>query len=298
MKAISLFSGIGGMDIGASVVGFDIISQVEIDKFCQAILKKHCRHWLNAVIYDDVRNFGKKDINEPIDLIFGGFPCQPFSHAGERLADGDIRNMWHETLRVIREVQPKAILLENVAGLITPITQKDGTIDPAYLGLVLGQLSESGYSCFWQVLSAEQIGFPHKRERVFIIGYHEELGNASGAGLENITVSNSARQNEISNKQITFDRSGDCVSGGGRRKRRTKPRMGRNVNGLSSWLDRPIIPSHRGDTQRWYEPPRTLPRSMVQKRGDRLKALGNAVVPQVVYPLFCAIKQVLENTNN
>lgn len=119
MNAVSLFSGIGGMDIAFAAAGFDIIAQVEINEFCQRVLRKHKRYWPHAALFADVRRFGIEDIPAGIivDCLFGGFPCQPFSVAGKQEGADDHRNLWPEFRRIIGEIRPRAVLLENVPGI-------------------------------------------------------------------------------------------------------------------------------------------------------------------------------------
>src|SRR4030042_1871441 len=113
----SLFAGIGGIDLGFERVGMICKWQVEIDDFCNKVLEKH---WPDVRRYRDVRDVGKQNL-EPVDLICGGFPCQPHSLAGKRKGKDDERNLWPEYLRIVRELRPAWVLGENVPGIRTTI---------------------------------------------------------------------------------------------------------------------------------------------------------------------------------
>lgn len=153
----SLFSGIGGIDLGLQRAGFEIKWQVEIDGYCQKVLAKH---WPDVARYGDIRTVGKHNL-APIDLIAGGFPCQDISNAGRRAGiDGERSGLWTEFYRIICELRPSFVLVENVAALLGRGFDQ-----------VLGDLAACGYDAEWQVLSAESVGAPHLRERVFIVAY-------------------------------------------------------------------------------------------------------------------------------
>src|SRR5947207_7098649 len=116
--AVSLFSGIGGLDLAFSLAGFDIQIQVEIDPFCQQILRKHApEYWPNVTILEDVKQSGRHNLPFNPDVVYGGVPCQPASTAGRRKGSADDRWLWPDTLRIVHEIQPKVCLFENVSGL-------------------------------------------------------------------------------------------------------------------------------------------------------------------------------------
>lgn len=151
----SLFSGIGGLDLGLERAGMRVIWQCESDPFCRRVL---VRHWPDITCYDDVRNVG--DDTPRADLICGGFPCQPFSQAGARAVENDARYLWPEFARIIRVLQPRFVLLENVAGLLE-----------RGFGAVLGDLAACGYDAEWTSLPAAAFGAPQRRWRVFVVAY-------------------------------------------------------------------------------------------------------------------------------
>jgi DNA (cytosine-5)-methyltransferase 1 len=153
----SLFAGIGGFDLGLERAGMECTWQVEIDPFCQKVLAKH---WPEVKRYGDIRECGAHNL-ESVDLICGGFPCQDISTAGKRVGINAPRSgLWSEYHRIICELRPAFIIVENVAALLE-----------RGMGRVLGDLAQSGYDAEWQVLSAAALGAPHLRERVFICAY-------------------------------------------------------------------------------------------------------------------------------
>jgi DNA (cytosine-5)-methyltransferase 1 len=156
MRAISLFSGVGGMDLGFERAGIETVLQVEIDEFCRQVLAKH---WPCVRRLADIHDVRAEDVRGA-DVVFGGFPCQPVSHAGKRKAQADERWLWPEFERVVRMARPRYVVVENVPGLLT-----------AGMGDVLAGLSSLGFDAEWSVVSACSVGAPHTRERVFIIAY-------------------------------------------------------------------------------------------------------------------------------
>lgn len=161
MKVLDLFSGIGGFSLGLENAGFETVAFVENNKSCQRVLKKH---W-SVPIYDDVKDvtFNKGFA----DLICGGFPCQDISLAGKGEGlDGERSGLWFEFHRLIKEVRPKYIIAENVSALRTRGLDK-----------VLMSLMEIGYAAEWHCIPASAIGAPHKRDRVWIIGYTNDIAS-------------------------------------------------------------------------------------------------------------------------
>ncbi len=164
MRFGSLFSGIGGMDLGLERAGMECAWQVEIDPFCRKVLTKH---WPNVPKFEDVREVGKHNL-ERVDLIAGGFPCQDVSHAGPRIGiSGQRSGLWLYFDRIIAQLRPRYVLVENVTGLFDRGIER-----------VLGDLAERRYDAEWTVLPACPFGAPHPRERVFILAY--PAGERSG----------------------------------------------------------------------------------------------------------------------
>lgn len=161
----SLFSGIGGFDLGLYWTGgFETIWMVEIDEFCQKVLRKHAPiYWPNAKFYKDIKDVSKENLISP-DVIVGGFPCQPFSQAGKQRGKEDDRYLWPEMLRIISELKPRWIIGENVAGFINMELEN-----------AFADLEAEGYKVEAFVLPACAIEARHRRDRVWILAYSNEV---------------------------------------------------------------------------------------------------------------------------
>jgi DNA (cytosine-5)-methyltransferase 1 len=160
---LSLFSGIGGIDLGLERAGMRCIGQVEIDPFCRRVLAKH---WPGVPRWDDVRSFNAADLRESVDLVAGGFPCQDISNVGNRVGIGGERSgLWFELARIVCELRPRFVLVENVAALLN-----------RGMGRVVGDLAAFGYDAEWDCIPASAFGAPHQRERIFIVAYPNSLG--------------------------------------------------------------------------------------------------------------------------
>ena len=181
MKIGSLFSGIGGLDLGIekglSKYGAETVWQVEMDKHCVNVLKKH---WPNALqIEDDINNVDFSKL-EKVDMLIGGFPCQTFSVAGSRkgLSEKDDRGiLWYQFERAISTIRPEWVVAENVRGLLT--AKDDRGRKGGAFARVISFLASRGYRVEWQVISAGSVNAPHLRERIFVIAKKEEVGNTS-----------------------------------------------------------------------------------------------------------------------
>jgi DNA (cytosine-5)-methyltransferase 1 len=171
MNELSLYSGAGGGLLGTMLLGWNPIGYVEINEYCQQVISQRIADGLLpfAPIFSDVRKFiqsgAANEYRGVTDIVTGGFPCQPFSVAGKRKAGDDARNMWPATIEVIRIVRPKYCFLENVRGLLSS----------GYFGTILKDLAESGYDARWRVLSANEVGAPHKRDRLWIMAYTNSI---------------------------------------------------------------------------------------------------------------------------
>lgn len=177
MNELALFAGAGGGLLATHwLLGWKTVCYVENARYPVEVIKARIRDGLleDAPIWDDVRTFDGRPWAGLVDIVTAGFPCQPFSTAGKMRGEDDPRNGWPSTIRIIREVRPSYLLLENVAGLIT--------FD--YFRRILGDLSESGYFYKWGILSAAGVGAPHLRKRIWIVAYaSSEQGRLSqGAG--------------------------------------------------------------------------------------------------------------------
>ena len=251
MTHLSLFTGIGGLDLAAEMAGFETVGQCEWADYPTKVLEKH---WPGVPRWRDIRtltgdSFYERTGLRTVDVISGGFPCQPFSVAGKRRGSDDDRYLWPEMLRVIQEIRPAWVVGENVAGIVNMA-----------LDTVLSDLESIGYSCQTLIIPACSAEAPHRRDRVCIVGNREQQGdllysNAESGKYPNVRESKTGIQ----------EQSGPCGSSprgrGGGGWWPTEPNVGRVANG-------------------------------VPFRVDRLKCLGNAVVPQQFYPIFKAIAEI------
>lgn len=360
LKILDLFSGIGGFSYAAErlVGGYETVGFCEIDPFCQKVLKKH---WPNVPVHDDVRKLANEAdrFRGLVDVVCGGYPCQPFSLAGVRKGQEDDRHLWPEMLRIIQAAKPRFVIGENVAGHIS-------------MGLdhVLSDLEAENYTARAFVIPACAKDAKHRRDRVWVVGYTEHYGSSatkvrrsdakdegrpqkgqkqaeqsqganrptSDAVLENTSSgkrqSRSEKQEalrEVSKDRREHDYSGgsgetytadvahtDCIGGENKQEHQTnwqkqQPDGGSdgatqdvgNANGAHPQRGRlpiGIHPQHtdtdcggdrgRGQATQLWEPEPRVGRvaNGIPKRVDRLKSLGNSIVPQVAAEIFIAIK--------
>lgn len=294
---LSLFTGIGGLDLAAEWAGFTTVGQCEWADYQTKVLEKH---WPDVPRWRDIRTLTKESFYErtglrTVDVISGGFPCQPFSVAGKQKGKGDDRYLWPEMLRVIRELRPHCVVGENVPGIIKIAA-----------GQVVKDLERAGYNVVVFNYEAAAVGAWHRRSRIFFVGIkdvadadrrtvrHDGNDRRAGAREEHkagdtgadperdVTHPDSEREQQRTGQQPeSGDRAGEVIHhamcGGqpgqhGRWESQeladgrcwaTEPDVGRVVNGLPN-------------------------------RVDRLKCLGNAVVPQQAYPIFKALKEELD----
>lgn len=265
IKVLDLFSGIGGFSLGLERAGMETIAFCENNLYCRKVLKKH---WPDIPIFEDIRKLTKKDLNgQTINLICGGFPCQSFSVAGKRKGKEDDRYLWPEMLRVIGEIRPSWILCENVPGIINMA-----------LDDCLFDLEALGYATATFIIPAAGVGAPHRRDRVWIVAYREKPRGwklpiqPRKARQANIDANESGQ--DVADAQAMhaqrFDNKQGQVQPGGSCRRSLEPRLGGTFNDVSPWLD--------GTWERGV--PRVT--TIKKNRANRLKALGNAVVPQIV----------------
>ena len=234
---MSLFSGIGGVDIAAEMTGFRTVAFVEINPYCQRVLNLR---WPSTPIFGDIHHVNGSWF-PGVCLISGGFPCQDISllegdFTARKCLQGSRSSLWKEMIRIVNESKPKYVLVENVA-----VLRRRG------LDTILRDLAESGYDAEWGTVSASAVGAYHQRNRLFIVAHHQSLG-IQRVWPERFEVPRSLAS------ALTLDGMGD-------RQWKVEPDVRRVPNGVPA-------------------------------RVDRLKCLGNAVVPQQVYPILATIATI------
>jgi DNA (cytosine-5)-methyltransferase 1 len=244
-KHASLFSGIGGFDLAAEWMGWQNIFQVEIDPFCTKVLEKN---FPNTKRYGDIKQFDGSDYAGRIDILTGGFPCQPFSAAGKQRGTDDDRHLWPEMLRIIRIVKPTWVVAENVRGLLTI---QDGVV----FEQVCLDLENEGYEVQPTIIPACAVNAPHRRDRIWFIAH------ATSERCDN------AQHSKRVNAQRNWEQQDSQTSNG--------LRYRENAEWRKNWLEVATELCRVDDG---------LPRKL--HRANRLKALGNAIVPQVAYQIF------------
>ena len=299
----SLFSGIGGLDLGLERAGMQVIWQSEIDPYACKVLSKH---WPQVVNHGDIKRIQWGNVVRP-DIICGGYPCQPFSLAGHRNGTDDPRHLWPWVLTAISELRPRYAILENVRGHLS-------------LGglSVVGDLASIGYDAEWRIVSAASVGANHRRDRIIIVAYPHH----AGIGTSRCDLDGNGQATKQERQNITqFGTSGcsedvahsTCINGDGRKNDSgAKPaRQWRGVQGETGTGSGNVAHTHgkqlgqRGfqndagqENRRWVynrtgqtgydgwqwwavEPDVGRVADGIPARVDRLRGLGNAVVPQV-----------------
>jgi DNA-cytosine methyltransferase len=239
MRHLDLFSGIGGFALAARWMGWETVQFVEIDGFCQKVLNKN---FPNVPIHGDIKTFDGSKYRGTIDILTGGFPCQPFSSAGERLGTEDYRHLWPENFRIARQIQPPIIVAENVHGLVD---WSEGLVFES----VQTDLENEGYEVQSFILPACAVNATHRRNRVWFIAYNESFAIKKSAVDKTPW---SAQESRV------FTRGLPC--------------------GIWTPARETNFAELAGDV---YGLPFHL---------DRIKSLGNAIVPQVAFEIFKAIE--------
>ena len=168
---LSLFTGVGGFDLGFERAGMEVIGQAESDPKARSVLE---RHWPGVTLHTDVHDITASDYPD-VDVLCGGFPCQDISVAGKQkgIARGDKSVLWWEFYRVIHDLRPRWVVIENVANLLNINGGRD-------LGAIIGSLDELGYMGEWRILDSQGFGVPQRRRRVFLVGH---LGGRGGPAV-------------------------------------------------------------------------------------------------------------------
>lgn len=222
MRHIGLFAGIGGFELAARWMGWNTIAWSEWDPFCQKVLSYH---FPEAKGYGDIKQADFTQYRGQCDILTGGFPCQPYSVAGKRLGKEDERHLWPEMLRVIREVQPRWIVGENVRGLLS---WNEGVVFEE----VCTDLESEGYEVQAFIIPAAGVGAPHRRERVWIIAYNNGILWREGRKFEPRKQSRHRESNENCNTKI--NKYATNADSNGFMQNRRHDRCCENVNGCNS----------------------------------------------------------------
>ena len=294
---LSLFSGIGGLDLAAEWAGFTTVGQCEFADYQTKVLEKH---WPDVPRWRDIRTLTKESFYErtglrTVDIISGGFSCQPFSVAGKQKGKEDDRYLWPEMLRVIRELRPRCVVGENVPGIVKIAA-----------GQVVKDLERAGYHVVVFNFEAAAVGAWHRRSRVFFVGIAENVENTGcGGRCEPEDVCKQPRRTESIRTSKTLS---DSESERQQRERT----CGEQIGGTRSCARESERRSDVYDTMRggcngvtWREQSQEFANGHcwaaepdvdrvahgIPHRVDRIKCLGNAVVPQQAYPIFKALRE-------
>jgi DNA (cytosine-5)-methyltransferase 1 len=316
MRHGSLFSGIGGFDLASEWMGWENVFHCEWNLFGQKVLNYY---WPNSITYNDITKTDFTIHRGGIDIITGGFPCQPYSSAGKRLGKEDERHLWPEMLRAIREIQPTWVVGENVRGL----TNWNGGL---VFDEVQSELEAQGYQVTPFLLPACAVNAPHRRDRIWFIAYSDNKRRSSGLGevqKKNGEVSkwdNNAKSSNSNNwdasdssslgfcehssrqklfsetfgTQLGMDKQNDSYSQnqgleGMRGEERRYSKFHRRQSRIENWQNFPTVsPICNGDDGL---SDRLDSITFPKWRNESIKAGGNAIVPQVVYQIFKSIEQ-------
>ena len=296
LRTLDLFSGIGGFSLGLERTdGFETVAFCEIDPFCRKVLAKH---WPDVPCFEDIKTLNKEGLDKigRIDVICGGFPCQPVSCAGKRKGKEDARWLWPEFYRVVCEVRPRWVLIENVPGLLSADSGR-------LFGGILRNLSESRYNAEWGIVSAASVGAPHLRKRVFIVAHAISISSQRRGEAGYMACQSGEAEGQKDERQRGRDASdnrGSVVAHSdqiGRhgwagmfwQGRRAEPENGGAISDTSEQRleERKRIFSKRtpcsdASGSDWWstEPDVGRVANGIPSRVDRLRALGNAIVPQ------------------
>ena len=294
---VSLCAGYGGIDLGLRRVlpGLRTIAYSEIEEYACGLLaaRMESGHLDPAPIWSDLKTFPFSDFHGCVDILSGGYPCQPFSAAGKRRGTDDPRHLWPYIADGIRLCQPSFCFFENVEGHIT-------------LGLrdVLGDLERLGYAATWGIFSAAEIGAPHQRKRIFILAHRCGAGlegymrDVHGAGWESAGQAGSTGEGDLPRVADAAGNDTECPAGAGP----GSHKAGRaGTSGQFAGSDGDLWPARPGEPQHGWEPARVVESSMgrgahgITHRVDRLRLLGNGVVPATAALAFRTLLTQLDH---
>lgn len=269
---LDLCSGIGGFALAARWAGLQTIGFVEIDPWCRRVL---AHHWPEAPQHDDVKTITPATVadwlaGQRLDILTAGYPCQPFSYAGKRRGAEDDRHLWPWIAALVSAVRPRWCLLENVAGHVS-----------MGLDTVLSDLEAQDYTCWPVVIPAAGVGAPHRRDRVWIVGHANESGSQGRENGDFVEGQGKWEAYSAGSASHVAD-SGEC----GQQGHGPKQFMGVAPDGLSGWVvGHPEVNPWEGDWERGV----SRVTAGEADRRHKLKALGNAIVPQVAYQILVAM---------
>jgi len=291
MTHAPLFAGINGFGLAADWMGWEQPFHCEIDPFCQKVIQ---HYWKQSIPYYDIRETDFTIHRGQIDVLSGGFPCQPYSTAGKRLGKEDDRHLWPEMLRAIREIQPRYVVGENVRGLLS---WNGGMV----FDEVQADLEAEGYEVLPFLLPACAVNAPHRRDRIWFIAYANKCTEGS-PGASDETESDRSKNND---EQESWGKQTKQHIGRGdvlryatnatsqrlQRGKRQSLQRGEQRPSVCDWSKFPTQPPICGGDDGL---PSGLDGITVSKwRRESIKAYGNAIVPQVAHQIFKAI-QILD----
>lgn len=282
MTHASLFTGIGGFDLAAKWMGWENVFQVEIDPFCQKVLEKN---FPNVTRYGDIKSFDGTKYRGAIDVLSGGFPCQSFSLVGKGAVD---LTLWREMFRCVRDIRPKVVVAENVYGILA---RKKGMA----LSTVYNDLESEGYQTMPPIIiPAVAVNAPHRRDRVWIVA-HTHSNDAGRCGYGKIGCQESegkvAEEKRERLRSVTERTMQEGITTNAEGKRLIQGRF-------RGWYEEKFTePNYDYGKYDWNSFPTQSPICRgddgIPNRVDRVKSLGNAIVPQVAFEIFKAIELCL-----
>ena len=286
MKHASLFSGIGGFDLAAEWMGWENVFNCEWDSWCQKLLKQN---FPNAEQHGDIIKTDFTKYKGTIDIVSGGFPCQPFSQAGKQEGTDDDRYLWPDMLRAIREIQPTDVVGENVGGLVS---WSEGLV----FEQVLSDLENEGYEVFPVILPACAVNAPHRRDRIWFVAYASGFGHRRG-DLQGCKIKErkickgKCQRGDLGGQDSGCDRERSSANPKGRNERSNN---GKQEEGQIQESREGIIPNFEGFREWENIPQPGISRGDdgISKRMDRIKGLGNAIVPQIAKIIFEKVQEL------
>jgi len=280
LRVLDLFSGIGGFSLGLERTGgFETVAFCEIEPFPRKVLKKH---WPEVPCYEDVSKLTGDILARDgiaVDVITGGFPCQDISCAGKKagIGEGTRSGLWSEIVRLIGELSPRYVIVENVAALLAGPSDKRG----GWFGRILSDLAECGYDAEWRVISAASVGAPHRRNRVWVVAYPNSRNGKSSEGQRPRVWGPAVGERADAHSSGPSTKSKIVANASSQRQQG----QGQPFQPISQAQDQnrqASILGSVGKPQEWLpEPDVGRVANGVPSRVDRLKGLGNAVVPQI-----------------